>query len=441
MTTKSHPAIELMATSALKPNPRNARTHTDRQIMQIAASIERFGWLVPIIVDDKDMIAAGHGRWLAAAELKLAEVPVIRAQFVTDADRRAFSLAENRIAELSGWDENLLAEELALLFEDGYELEITGFSTADLEFSIPEADQPAAESVELPDPAIEAASQPGDLWIVGPHRIYCGDARSPESWEMLLGGERASIVFADCPYNVKIDGFVSGNGRNHHREFVMGAGEMSPPEFTSFLRAIFRNCVRFSTDGSIHYQCMDWRHTRELLDAADGVYSEHKQLIVWKKDNGGQGAFYRSQHELVFVFKSGKGKHINNFGLGETGRYRTNVVEYAGANTFRKGRELDLAAHSTVKPTAMVVDFLLDCSNRGDIIADPCLGSGTTILAAAKAGRRGAGIELDPLYVDTAIRRIVAVTGMEAVLDGDGRTFDEISEARRAEPTEGRAND
>lgn len=432
MSDIHHPKIELQATSSLTPNPRNARTHTDKQISQIAASIERFTFLVPIVVDDTNMILAGHGRWYAAKKLNLAEVPTIRARFLTDTDRRAFVLAENRISDLSGWDDKLLAEELSILWEDGCDLEITGFSTADLDFSLPEekGSEPE-EAVELPDngPFI---SEAGDLWLIGPHRIYCGDAREVASWEALLGDERANLVFADPPYNVPIDGFVSGNGRNLHREFVMAAGEMSRPEFTTFLRTIFKNCARFSADGSIHYHCMDWRHMRELLDAADGVYDQFKQLIVWKKDNGGQGAFYRSQHELVFVFKAGKAKHTNNFGLGETGRYRTNVVEYAGANTFRKGRDIDLAAHSTVKPTALVADFILDCSNRGDLIADPTIGSGTTLLAAHTTGRRGAGIELDPGYVDTALKRLAAMSGITPVLAGDGRTFDEVAAERLA---------
>lgn len=430
----AHPDIEIVPLEEIKPNPRNARTHSDKQISQIATSIERFSWLVPIIVDDDSMIAAGHGRWLAARKMKLREVPVIRAKFVSDSDRRAFALAENRIADLSGWDEDLLAEELTILFEDGYELEITGFSTADLDFSVPGTEtEPAQEVPEEPVAATDAISRVGDLWNIGAHRLLCADAREVESWETLLGDERAMLVFADPPYNVPINGHVSGNGKNIHREFVAAAGELSAPEFTAFLRTIFRNCVRFSTSGSIHYHCMDWRHMRELLDAADGVYSEYKQLVVWKKDNGGQGAFYRSQHELVFVFKSGKTKHINNFGLGETGRYRTNVVEYAGANTFRKGRDADLAAHSTVKPTALVADFLLDCSNRGDLVVDPCLGSGTTLLAAHRTGRRGAGIELDPGYADTALGRLRAVTGIEPILDGDGRGFDEVAAARHGE--------
>lgn len=431
MGTRNNPKVELVAINSLTPNPRNARTHSDKQVAQIAASIERFGWLVPIIVDKVDMIAAGHGRWLAARTMCLREVPIIRASFLTDEDRRAFALAENRIAQLSGWDESILAEELTILFEGGYELEITGFSVADLDISVPVVAPLEAE--DIPEPEGDTVSRVGDLWLIGDHKLYCGDARAVESWETLLGDDRAALVFGDLPYNVPIDGHVSGNGRNRHREFLMGAGEMSSPEFTAFMRSIFRNCVRFSIDGSIHYQCMDWRHAREILDAADGVYSTFKQLIVWVKDNGGQGAFYRSRHELVFVFKSGAAKHQNHFGLGETGRYRTNVVEYAGANTFRKGRDQDLASHSTVKPTPMVVDFLLDCSRRGDIVMDPCAGSGTLLLAAHHSKRRGRAIELDPGYVDVALTRLAAVMGIEPILAGDCRSFVEIAAARGAE--------
>lgn len=437
MNPREHPEIDHVSINSLKPNPRNARKHSDKQIQQVAASIERYGFLVPIVIDGANMIAAGHGRWKAARHLKLRTVPVIRAEFLTDADRRAFALTENRLAELSEWDENILAEELQILFEGGYDLDITGFTTSDLDFAIVDdtSGAPEKENVELPDSTAPAVSRVGDLWLIGPHRLYCGDARKAESWEALLGQDRAAMVFSDPPYNVPIDGFVSGNGKVRHREFVMGAGEMSPPEFVTFLRAIFRNCVRFSESGSIHYQCMDWRHCREILDAADGVYSEFKQMVVWAKDNGGQGSFYRNRHELVFVFKSGKGRHINNFGLGETGRYRTNVVEYAGANTFRKGRAADLAAHSTVKPTPLVVDFILDCSNRGDLVVDPCLGSGTTLIAAHKAGRIGAGLELDPAYADTALRRLAKVSGLTARHAENGLSFDEVAALRLAEAT------
>lgn len=426
----NHPRIEMMRTSDLKPNPKNPRTHSDKQIQLIANSITRFGFVIPIIIDDQSRIAAGHARWRAAKLLGLAEVPAIKVSFLSETDRRAFALAENRLAELGGWDQELLAEELSWLFDNDYDIDITGFTLADMDFSIGSAGQAAEpELVELPDPNSAAISQPGDLWIIGPHRLYCGNSLEASSYEALLGSDRANMVFADSPYNVKIGGHVSGLGSVKHREFEFASGEMSQAEFTQFLRAAFRNCVLFSESGSIHYQCMDHRHQRETLDAADGVYSQYKQLIVWKKSNAGMGAFYRSQHELIYVFKSGRGKHTNNFGLGETGRYRTNVWEYAGANTFRKGRDKDLADHPTVKPTVLVMDAILDCSNRGDLVLDPFSGSGTTLIAAHKTGRRGAAIELDPLYVDTSIRRLCDASGMVA-MHADGRTFDEVAADR-----------
>jgi DNA modification methylase len=315
---------------------------------------------------------------------------------------------------------------LSILFDGGYDLEITGFSTADLDFSLPEeVVKDKAEEIELPDLDVRPVSCEGDLWRIGPHRLYCGNARSVESYETLLGGDRADMVFSDPPYNVPIDGHVSGLGKHRHREFAEASGELTAAEFTAFLRTIFRNCVRFAANGSIHYHCMDWRHIREMLDAADGVYSGFKQLVVWKKQNAGMGTFYRSQHELLFVFKSGTAKHTNNFRLGQTGRYRTNVWEHAGANSFRKGRDRDLAAHATIKPTALVADAILDCSNRGDLILDPFSGSGTTLIAAHKTRRRGAAIELDPLHCDTSIRRLMAASGLDAIRE-DGARFADL---------------
>jgi len=431
MNALNHPRIEMLATSSLTANPHNARTHSDKQIRQIAANIKRFTFLGALVIDgENNMILAGHGRWEAAKLLRLEEVPCIRAKLLSEADRRAFALSDNRLSELSSWDQEILSGELELLFESDFDISTIGFSTADLNFALvdEEAKPAKAEKVELPDPAAQAVSRVGDRWDTGPHRLYCGDARDVASWEALLGDDRAHLVFGDGPYNVPINGHVSGTGR--HREFVAAAGELSAAEFTTFQRAVFRNCVRFSVGGSIHYHSMDWRHTREILDAADGVYDEFKQLVVWSKSNAGMGTFYRSRHELVFVFKAGRGKHINNFGLGETGRYRTNVVEYAGANTFRKGRKEDLEAHSTVKPIALVADFILDCSNRGDLVVDPFIGSGTTLIAAHRTKRRGAGIELDPLYVDTALRRLAKASKLTPVLAGDGRTFEEIALAR-----------
>lgn len=422
--------VEYLATSALNPNPRNPKQHPDRQVRTLATAIRESRTISPIFIDPAKMILAGHGRWLAAKLLKIEEVPTITVSFDSDAAKRAFILADNRVAELGKWNDHLVQEELEALFAIDFPLEAAGFSAADLDFQIIE--KPVLDDVPLPDSATDAVTRPGDLWNVGEHRAICGDARDALVWERLLDGKLASVAFCDLPYNVPVDGFISGKGQNRHREFAFASGEMSPPEFIAFMRAIFKNCVRFSQDGSIHYQCMDWRHAREILDAADGVYTEFKQLVVWDKQVGAMGTFYRNQHELVFVFKSGRARHINNFGLGEKGRYRTNVVSYLGANVFRKGRDEDLAAHATVKPTPLVVDFLLDCSNRGDLVIDACLGSGTTLLAAEHTGRVGAGIEIDPLYVDTLLKRLSAVSGEAPVLAEDGRTFDEVAADRLA---------
>lgn len=418
--------IEILPRSALKPDSKNPRRHSDKQIEQIISSLRRFGFRGALIVDDQNRLVVGNAVLEAMRRLEMDEVPVIRETFLSDAERRAFALAHNRLAELGEWDPEALDDELRFLFDSDVSFDGTGFELKDLDLSL--GDPPQDELMELPSTG-PAVSRPGDLWHIGEQRLLCGDARHFETFETLLGGDRARIVFGDLPYNVPIDGHVGGNGRNVPREFAMASGEMNPAEFTGFLRSIFRNCVFFSVAGSIHYQCMDWRHSREILDAADGIYTEFKQLVVWAKPSGGQGAFYRSRHELVFVFKSGRARHINNFGLGSGGRYRTNVVEYPGAAGFRRGRKRDLADHCTVKPTAMVADFLIDCSNPGDLVLDPCAGSGTTLLAAHHTRRRGAAIEIDPLYVDTAIRRLMEASGQTAMLT-DGRTFEEVSSDR-----------
>lgn len=428
---RNHPHIEMVDPSTLIISPTHARKHGPKQIERIGRSFERVGFVVPIVADDDNVVAAGAGRLQAAIQCGLELVPVIRVKFVSEADRRAFALADNKIAEMGEWDPELLKGELEYLFEQDYDLDFTGFGVGDLDLGLVPTDEPEPP-VELPHPAACAVSRPGDLWLIEQQRLYCGNARDTVSYEALLGDERAAMIFADPPYNVKIDGHVSGLGQVRHREFAEAAGEMSVGEFTTFLRSVFKLCVRFSVGGSIHFHCMDWRHLREILDAADGVYTEFKQLIVWVKTNAGMGTFYRSRHELVLVFKSGTERHTNNFGLGDKGRYRTNVWEVAGANTFRRGRAQDLAAHPTVKPVALVADAILDCSNRGDLILDPFSGSGTTLLAAHRTGRRGAAIELDPLYVDASLRRLVAATGQVATL-ADGRTFAQVARDRAAE--------
>jgi len=417
--------------TGLIPYATNARRHSRKQIRQIADSLKRFGWTNPILIDADGNILAGHGRLEAAKLLGMSEVPTICLAGLSAAERRAYIIADNKIAENAGWDKALLAIEFNALIQEGFDLELTGFDTIEIDelLGFDTADQ-AEERIELPAVDEVAISRPGDLWFNGEHRILCGNALEADSYERLLGGERAQMLFSDPPYNVPIAGNVSGLGKTIHREFAMASGELSPVAFTlNFLRPAFRQMAAFSEPGAIAFICNDWRHAREVLDAAEGVFAELKNLIVWSKTNAGMGSFYRSQHEFIFAFKVGRGEHINNFGLGEQGRHRSNIWVYPGANTFRKGRMKDLADHPTVKPTKLVVDAILDCSRPGGVILDPFLGSGTTLVAAARAGRRGFGIELDPLYVDCSIRRLEAQTGNPTTLE-TGETFAQVRERR-----------
>jgi DNA modification methylase len=422
----------------IKPNPRNARTHSTRQESQIAASIENYGFRNPILVDEHSMIIAGHGRWAAARKLQMPEVPVIVVQGLSEAKKRGLALADNRIALNAGWDLDILAVELKELseFDLEFDLETTGFETAEIDLLIDRHQAPAADQRENESPplASTAVTRLGDLWLLGPHRLLCADAREPASFSTLMAAERARMMFADPPYNVKIDGHVCGTGRIRHREFAMATGEMSEQQFTEFLATVSKNAADASVDGAIHFICMDWRHIAELMAAGKAAYSELKNVCVWAKDNGGMGSFYRSQHELVFVFKVGTARHINTIELGRSGRYRTNVWPYAGVNTMRKGRLQDLAMHPTVKPVALIADAIKDCSKRGEIVLDPFSGSGTTIIAAQQTGRRACAMEIDPLYVDVAIRRWQIVSGLPAIHDGTGQSFDRLVAARGLEP-------
>lgn len=436
MNTKTpictHREIERRPIADLKPYKGNPRTHSKRQIRQLAESLQRFGWTNPVLIDDVGGIVAGHGRVEAAKLLGLEAVPTIRLGAMSEAEKRAYILADNRLAELAGWDAELLAIELQFLLDADidFEVEITGFDAADIDRILGGAGAATEpEAVPEPDPEAPIVSRPGDLWEIGRHRLLCGDARERASYERLLAGEMAQMVFTDPPYNVPIHGHVSGLGATRHRSFAMASGEMRPAEFTGFLRTVFRQFVAVSRDGAIYYVCMDWRHLREMLDASEGVYTELKNLCVWAKTNAGMGSFYRSQHELVFVFTAGRGAHINNFGLGEKGRHRTNVWTYAGVNTFREGRQADLAAHPTVKPAAMIADAILDCSKHGGVILDAFAGSGATLIAAERTCRRGRAIEIDPAYVDLCVRRLEAETGRRARL-ADGTQFNDVARTR-----------
>ena len=411
--------IRLRPIADLKPYPRNARTHSKKQIRQIAKSIQEFGFTNPILIDAEGGIIAGHGRIEAAGLLGLEEVPTIRIDHLSEVQKRAYMLADNKLAENAGWDEGILAEELGALMADDldFDVEITGFSIAEIDGLIeglaPEEPGDPADDA-LPEDA-PARCRPGDIWQLGRHRLICADALDPETVGLLMDGAKARMVFTDPPYNVPIDGHVGGSGKVKHREFAMAAGEMSMAQFTDFLRTAFGNLAEHSLDGAIHFVCMDWRHMGEVLAAGEAVYSEPKNLIVWVKDNGGMGTFYRSRHELIFAFKVGTAPHVNSFELGQHGRYRTNVWQYRGVNTLKAGRMEELALHPTVKPVQMIADAIKDVSGRGEIVLDLFGGSGSTLIAAEKTGRRAFLCELDPLYCDRILGRWEAYGKDDAV--------------------------
>lgn len=403
-------AVTRIPIHQLRPWARNARTHSKKQVRQIADSIEAFGFTNPVLIDRHLSILAGHGRIEAARLLGQEAVPCLYVDDLSEAQKRAYVLADNKLALNAGWDEELLATELEdlITLDAGFDIGVTGFSIPEIDGLIEgrevvEAGDPADD--DIPDLEGPARCRLGDLWQLGPHRLICGDALDKQDISALMNGETAGMVFTDPPYNVPINGHVGGSGAIQHREFAMASGEMSQDEFTSFLHRAFANLATCSADGSIHFVCMDWRHVIEVLAAGKDVYSELKNLIVWAKDNGGMGTFYRSRHELIFAFKYGTAPHTNSFELGQHGRYRTNVWEYKGVNTLKAGRLDELALHPTVKPVQMIADAIKDVSSRGSIVLDLFGGSGSTMIAAHKTGRRAFLCELDPIYCDRIIRR------------------------------------
>jgi DNA modification methylase len=347
----------------------------------------------------------------------------------------------------ASWDEVYLAEELGILAEDPeIDVAITGFELAEIDQIIdlggidPETEVEEDEIVPHLPNASQVVTKSGDIWLLGDHRLLCTDGLNRDAYLKLMengstcqGRELAQMVFTDPPYNVPIAGHVTGNVNTRHPEFAMASGEMSSEQFTGFLGTIFSHLAEYTEDGSIHYVCMDWRHQRELLEAAAAIYGTPKNLCVWVKDNGGMGSFYRSRHELVYVFKKGDLPHINNFELGQHGRYRTNVWNYRGVSSGSRQAREELSLHPTVKPVAMVADAILDCSKRGGIILDPFCGSGTILIACEKTGRKARAIEIDPLYCDRAVMRWQSFAHGEAVLAETGESFSEVCDKRRKE--------
>jgi DNA modification methylase len=436
-------AIERLPLASLKVDPRNPRKHSTRQVRQLALSIQEFGFNTPILIDADNKILAGHGRLLACQHLRWERVPCVRLSDLTEPQARAFSIADNRLTDASTWDDKMLAEVLSDLakMDLDFSIEATGFMMPEIDLRIEALSVENESAVDSADATVTPAAGPpisklGDVWLMGPHKIVCGDARDRNAYATLLDRELAHLVFTDPPYNVPIAGNVSGKGAIRHREFLVGSGEMTDPQFVAFLATVSDLMCRHTVPGSIHFICMDWRHLLHLLRAGHEIYSELKNVCVWVKHNAGMGSLYRSQHELISVFKNGAARHTNNVELGRHGRSRTNVWRYPGPSNFgRPGEEGDLLAlHPTVKPVALIADAILDCSARGELVLDPFLGSGSTLLAAERVGRACRCMELDPLYVDTCIRRWQTYCGGNAIHAQSGKSFDDLAGGSSVEP-------
>jgi DNA modification methylase len=428
--------VQALSISQIKLDWRNSRTHSAKQIRQIANSIAAFGFTHPLLVNEDGTLIAGEGRYKAAQLLGLAKVPAIVLAGLSPARQRALSIADNKIAENAGWDRERLAIEIpelaGLLEADGLDVSVLGFEPVELDQLVTDFEENAADpedstgSTWLKDRAV---SKPGDLWLLGPHRLLCGDARSAADIAHLMAHCRADMAFLDPPYNVRI-GAVVGRGRTKHSEFAMASGEMSPADYVRFLGISLNAAASVSRVGALHYVCSDWRHIAELLAAAKPVYGETINIAVWVKSNAGQGSFYRSQHEFVGVFRVGEAPHLNNVELGRHGRSRSNVWHYPGVNSFRAGRMEELRSHPSAKPVALVADAIKDCTRRGDVVLDTFSGSGSTIMAAERVGRHAHALEIEPRFVDVAIRRWQTFTRRDARHAESGLSFDEIAAER-----------
>ncbi len=426
--------IENVALNQIHAYAKNAKNHPESQVQQIAASITEFGFNNPVLIDENGELIAGHGRLAAAEILGLKSVPAIRLSHLSDMQKRAYRLADNKIAENGGWNADLLRLEISELEEicGDLDISITGFADTELDVLMddasPKVDVKANIVPYIPDN--EIVTRPGDVWCIGDHRIICGNSLETDTFEKLFGTRRADMVLQDPPYNVKISGHVCGAGNVHHKEFAMASGEMSVEEFTQFLRQNFALCAKYSRSGALHYNFMDWRHMGEILAAGTAAIGNMINMCVWCKSSGGMGSLYRSQHELCFIFKNGKESHVNNVKLGQNGRYRTNVWQYAGVNAFGRHKD-DIRMHPTVKPVEMLKDAILDVTKRGDVVLDSFLGSGSALIAAHQSKRICYGIEMEPLYVDTAIRRFLEMFKIDAVHASSGKTYSELLAAKR----------
>jgi DNA modification methylase len=427
------PRLELsyIALGEVRASPRKIRKLDPAHVREIASSIRVLGFCAPILIGGEKDIIDGEARFEAAKQLGLAQIPCISIAHLNKIEQRTLRLAVNRIAEKGEWDLAALKIELGELMLNDAPIEIAGFSPAEMDQIVLDGGDAGVERGPIaPDPSGTAVARVGDVFALGVHRVVCGDARRPEVLRALMHiSDRVRLVLTDEPYNVKICGNVTGGS---HREFAMASGEMSDAEFLSFNLAWMGAVLPYLHDGAVFGTFIDWRGYPTVFSAATKLGLTPLNLVVWAKTNGGMGSLYRSQHELLPLFKSGSGAHTNNVELGRHGRWRSNVWSYPGASSMGSDARRGLADHPTVKPSAMLADALLDLTRLGDIVLDPFLGSGSTLVAAENTGRVCLGVELDPLYVDVVVRRYETLTGKSAMLVETGEMFSELSIRRAA---------
>jgi len=429
--------IEHVAIAHLKTPPKPLRSCSHIQVKELAAIIREVGFVVPVVVDEDNRVWAGIVRLKAAAKLGMTKVPVVRLTDLSEAQKRAFRLADNKLAEKGKWNRKHLAIELPelapLLVAEGLDISITGFSAVEIDqITVDLEDNSSDPTDEFDADLLRQApvSRLGDVYRLGDHILCCGDARDESLIRRLVGNRLASMAFLDPPFNISVRD-VMGRGRVKHDDFAMASGEMTNEEYRDFLRQALSAAAAASLGSAVHYVCSDWRQIGAVMRVGRRVYAKQLNLAVWVKTNAGQGSFYRSQHELIAIFRVGDDPHLNNIELGRHGRHRSNVWHYAGANTFRAGRLSDLQAHPTPKPTAMIVDAIKDCTRRDDTVLDTFCGGGSTLLAAERTGRRAVCVEIEPKFVDVAIKRWQDFTGQDAVHVGEDCTFLELK-ARRS---------
>jgi len=427
--------------AALIPAKRRVRKETPEQLERVMRSIQEFGVMREVIIDTNNVIVAGHLICKAAQKLGLKEIQCRVVSHLTPELIRQFRIADNRLGETGEWDLPELGIEMLELSELNLDLSSSGFTVQEIDQLIvigQDVDAPSPSEDEEPEPYDDAfiVSRSGDLYRMDDHRLLCGDSLAWVSYQAVLEGTVAQCVFSDPPYNCPIEGNVGGLGKHKHGDFAMAVGEMTDKAFIEFLRGYLEQCKAMTAPGAVIFACMDWRQVDLLMIAGRIVGLERINKAVWNKGSGGMGSLYRSAYEEVVVFCNGKTPTTNNVELGKHGRNRTNVWNYAGANRKGSSASSALAGHPTPKPIELIADALLDVSVKGDRVIDPFMGSGTTLIAAERTGRIAHGIELDPKYVDLAIRRWEKETGRSAVHAETGLTFAELAEERMTEEDE-----